>query len=128
MTSVARRFLLAVGLVLLVGGIADLVLPALPGWALILLALPCLAIATILRFTPAAQSRVGQGNRPPPRALPRNLTDAGMSVGVNDEDDRLNRFDGYVEVDQGHRRRRLKALSLLPDELVTLTINFSLPR
>src|SRR5262245_39076641 len=43
-------------------------------------------------------------------AFSRNLADTGMSVRVNDEDDFLNRFEGYVEVDQGYRRRRFKAL------------------
>lgn len=49
MTTVAHRTLLAVGLVLLVGGIAGLVLPALPGWLLILLALPFLVAASMPR-------------------------------------------------------------------------------
>lgn len=57
MTTVARRILLAVGLVLLVGGIAGLTLPVLPSWPLILLALPFLVIVTILRLAAAEQSK-----------------------------------------------------------------------
>ena len=52
MTTMAHRTLLTVGLVLLVAGIAGLILPALPGWPLFLLALPLLVIATILGSRP----------------------------------------------------------------------------
>jgi hypothetical protein len=57
MSTVAYRIILAIGLVLLVGGIAGVVLPVLPGWALISLAVPLLVIAAVLRLTTAAKSR-----------------------------------------------------------------------
>ena len=56
MTTMAHRILLAVGLVLLVAGIAGLILPALPGWPLFLLALPFLVIATIPGSRPRHRS------------------------------------------------------------------------
>jgi hypothetical protein len=48
MTTMAHRTLLAVGLVLLVAGIAGPILPALPGWPLFLLTLPFLVITQFL--------------------------------------------------------------------------------
>jgi len=56
MTTVIQRILLASGLVLLVGGIAGLALPGLSGWPLILLALPALLIAAVLRLVATAGS------------------------------------------------------------------------
>src|SRR5262245_27309950 len=50
MAMEARRVLFTAGLILVLGGLVGLVLPMVPGWPLILMALPVLAIAIILHL------------------------------------------------------------------------------